>query len=156
MQCNFHFCRLMLSCKLGTESYLNLNCLIMFLWKCISPLGSDVQPTDNDTNLFNFLLFVINVALPMHQIMVLLLLLLLLFSISYPGFPLQFCWAVINVGPDFLAKHLQRSLAELAVISNFHQRRPHRGMNSESFDTKLNALTGWPSIHKNNNKYLLL
>ena len=37
-------------------------------------------------------------------------------------------------------------IAELAVISNFHQRRPE-GLNSEAFDTKLNALTGRPRIH---------
>ena len=39
-----------------------------------------------------------------------LLLLFLLFAIIYPGWPLQFCWTVINEGPAFLAKHLQRSL----------------------------------------------
>ena len=46
-------------------------------------------------------------------------------QIYYPGKPLQ---PVINEGPAFFANHLQRSLAELAVIRNFHQQRPHRGV----------------------------
>ena len=33
-------------------------------------------------------------------------------------------------------------------INNFHHRRPYEGLNSESVDTKLNALTGRPRIHK--------
>ena len=39
-------------------------------------------------------------------------------------------------------------LAELAVIRKFHHGLSE-GLNSESFDTKLNALTGRPRIHLN-------
>ena len=48
-----------------------------------------------------------------------------------------------NESPAFLEKHLQKKLAELAVISEGLT----EGLNSESFDTKLNALTGRPQIH---------
>ena len=37
---------------------------------------------------------------------------------------------------------------ELAVISNFHHRRPHRGTNSRPFYPKLNTLTTRPRIRK--------
>ena len=39
----------------------------------------------------------------------------------------------INKSPVFLAKHLQRSLMELAVISNFPHLRPHRGIELGTF-----------------------
>ena len=48
----------------------------------------------------------------------------------------------------FFVKHLKKSFAELAVISNFHHRSLIDGLKSESFDTKLNALTSQPRIHK--------
>ena len=40
---------------------------------------------------------------------------------------------VINEGPAFLAKHLQRSQWDLAVISNFHHRRSHGDIELENF-----------------------
>ena len=36
--------------------------------------------------------------------------------------------SLFNEGPAFLAEYLQRSIAELALTSNFHHRRPHRGI----------------------------
>ena len=56
-----------------------------------------------------------------------------------------FCWTSVNEGPAFLAKHLQRSLAEWLVI--FTTEGLTEGLNSESFDTKLITLTGRPRIH---------
>ena len=42
--------------------------------------------------------------------------------------------ASIYKGPVFLAKHIQRSLMELVVISNFTpQRRPHRVIKLKTF-----------------------
>ena len=39
----------------------------------------------------------------------------------------------INEGPAFLVKHLQWSLMELAIISNFLHRRLHRGIELGTF-----------------------
>lgn len=50
--------------------------------------------------------------------------LFIIIIIICPRQPLQFCWTVINKGLAFLAKQLLWSLAELAVVSNFHHRRP--------------------------------
>ena len=59
----------------------------------------------------------------------------ILFIIIYQG------TAIINKGPAFLAKHLQRSLAELSI---FTTEGLAEGSNSDSYDTKLNALTVRP------------
>ena len=45
-----------------------------------------------------------------------------------------------NETPAFLAKHLQRSLSEFEVISNFQYRTSHGGLNSGPFDPKFDAL----------------
>ena len=47
-----------------------------------------------------------------------------------------------------LAKHLERSIMELAVIINFHHRRPHRRIELGPLDPKLDALTTRLQIHK--------
>ena len=50
-------------------------------------------------------------------------------------------------GPAFLAKHLQRSLMELSVISNFHQRRPHRGDRTWDLATRPRIHIEFPAMH---------
>ena len=41
-----------------------------------------------------------------------------------------------NEGLDFLKKHQQSNLIELAVISNFYHRRPNGGSKSRPSDTE--------------------
>ena len=51
----------------------------------------------------------------------------------------------VLMSPGFFAKHLQRSFVKLAVVSNFHHQRPHRGIEFGTF--RFYALTTRPRIH---------